>query len=120
MAKTKNIPANRKKVNFESLVTGERVSRAKLRISTRKSGKKKSGVYRVGGDGGNVCHITMRSKGSSKISGAAMVPTMALPVAALAPLLRARNRMTKKVTKPESRVTGVIELVDVKVIPCCT
>ena len=111
--------SKRKKVTFEGLMTGERVSRAKLRISTRKSGKKKSGVYKVGGDGGNVCHITMRSKGSSKISGAAMVPTMALPMAALAPLLCVRYRMTKKVTMAAVRVTEVIGLVDVKLIPCC-
>src|SRR5690242_17197671 len=101
------MPANRKKVNFEGLMTGERVSRAKLRISTRKSGKKKRGVYRVAGAGGNVCHITIRSKGSSKISGAAIVPTIALPRAVLNPILRVRNRITKKVTIAEIIVTGV-------------
>src|SRR5215472_14524223 len=116
----KNIPANRKKVDFESLMTGERVSRAKPRISTRKSGKKKSGVYRVGGDGGNVCHMTIRSKGSSKISGAAIVPTMALPMAVLTPLLCVRDRITKKVTMAAIMVIGVIGLVDVKDILCCT
>ena len=50
----------------------------------------------------------MRSKGSSKIIGAAMVPTMALPKAIQNPLRLVRYAITKKVTNPESIVTGVM------------
>src|SRR4051794_7905955 len=45
--------------------------------------------------------MTRRSKGSSKIIGAAIVPTMALPMAILGPLWRARYRMTKKAITAE-------------------
>jgi hypothetical protein len=89
-------------------MTGDNVSIAKLDTSTRKRGKKKSKVYSTAGVGGLVRHITIRSKGNSKINGAAMVPTMALPKATQNPLFLARYAITKKVTNPESIVTGVM------------
>src|SRR5579872_2012089 len=107
-AKIKNMPARRNRVYLDSFMMGDNVSSAKLKISTRKSGKKKSRVNNTVGVGGNVRHMTMRSKGSSKIIGAAIVPTMALPTATQNPLCLARYTITKKATKPESSVTGVI------------
>jgi len=107
-AKIKNIPARRNRVDFDSFMTGENVSIAKLEISTRKSGRKKSKVNGTSGAGGYVRHITMRSKGSSKIIGAAMVPTIALPTATQNPLRLARYAITKKATNPEISVTGVM------------
>jgi hypothetical protein len=67
-AKTKNMPARRNRVALDSFMTGENVSIAKLEISTRKSGKKKSRVNSAPGSGGYVHHITMRSKGSAPAS----------------------------------------------------
>ena len=107
-AKLKNIPAKRNRVYLDSFITGDNASIAKLETSTRKRGKKKSKVNCVAGVGGYVRHITMRSNGSSKIIGAAIVPTMALPTATQNPLRLARYAITKKVTNPESMVTGVI------------
>jgi hypothetical protein len=82
----KNIPAKRNSVYLDSFIKGENVSIAKLEISTRKRGKKKSNVNGISGAGGYVRHITMRSNGSSNIIGAAIVPTMALPKATQNPL----------------------------------
>src|SRR5207237_8430236 len=65
-AKSKNIHAKRKRVYLDSFMTGENVSIAKLEISTRKRGKKKSNVNSISGAGGYVRHSTMRSNGSSK------------------------------------------------------
>ena len=53
-------------------------------------------------------HMTMRSKGSSKIIGAAIVPTMALPKATQKPLRLARYAITIKATNADVIVTGVI------------
>jgi hypothetical protein len=89
-AKSKNMAAKGNRVDLDSLMTGENVSIAKLQTSTRKRGKKKSSVNASSGAGGYVRHITMRSKGSSKIIGAAMVPTMALPQATQNPLRLAK------------------------------
>src|SRR5690348_10381249 len=92
-------------------MTGDNMSIAKLEISTRKSGKKKSGVNSAAGAGGYVCHMTMRSKGSSKIIGAAMVPTIAAPIAAQKPLRfakYARTPIKTKETSAEVSVMGVI------------
>src|SRR6266566_552678 len=88
-AKITNMPARRNNVYLDSFMTGENVSIAKLRISTRMSEKKKS-TFNITGTGAEIRHITMRSKGSSKIIGAAMVPTMALPTATQNPLPLAR------------------------------
>src|SRR5579863_7501002 len=118
-AKIKNIPARRNSVYLDSFMMGDKVSSAKLKISTRKSGKKKSKVNRTVGVGGNVRHITMRSNGSSKISGAAMVPTMALPTATQNPLCLAIYTITKKATNPESSVTGVIWSAGPVIWPSC-
>src|SRR6266702_7298640 len=107
-AKIKNIPARRNRVDFDSFMTGENVSIAKLEISTRKSGRKKSKVNGMAGAGGYVRHITMRSKGSSKIIGAAMAPTMALPEATQSPPRCARDTITKKASTPEVSVTGAM------------
>jgi len=107
-ANSKNIPAKRNKVYLDSFIKGENVSIAKLEISTRKRGKKKSNVNSISGAGGCVRHITMRSNGSSKIIGAAIVPTMALPIATRNPLCCAKYTITKKATTPEVAVTGVI------------
>ena len=107
-AKVKKIPAKRNNVYLDSFMTGDNASIAKLEISTRKRGKKKSKVNNVSGAGGYVRHITMRSNGSSKIIGAAIVPTMALPKATQKPLRLARYAITKKATNPESIVMGVI------------
>lgn len=104
----KNIPTKGNSVYLDTFMTGDNASSAKLETSTRKRGKKKSNVNCVVGVGGYVRHITMRSNGSSNIIGAAMVPTMALPNVIQNPLRLARYAITKKVTNPESIVTGVI------------
>ena len=107
-AKIKSMLANRNRLALDSLITGDNASIAILETSTRKRGKKKSNVYNVAGVGGYVRHITIRSKGSSKIIGAAMVPTRALTKAIQNPLRLARYAITKKVTNAESIVTGVM------------
>jgi len=107
-AKSKNMPAKRNRVALDSFMTGDNMSIAKLEASTRKSGKKKSKVNSISGEGGYVRHITMRSNGSSKIIGAAMVPTMALPKATQNPLRLARYAITIKASNPEVTVTGVM------------
>jgi hypothetical protein len=112
-AKIKNIPARRNNVYLDSFMQGDSMSMAKLEISIRKRGRKKSNVNSTVGVGGYVRHITMRSKGSSKIIGAAMVPTIALPTAAQNPLRSARNTIMKKATAAEVIVTGVIGLAGV-------
>ena len=104
----KNTPAKRNSVYLDSFITGDNMSIAKLEISTRKRGKKKSKVNSIAGAGGYVRHITMRSNGSSKIIGAAMVPTMALPKATQNPLRLARYAIMRKATTPDDSVMGVI------------
>lgn len=118
-AKIKNIPAIRNRVYLDSFMMGDNVSNVKLKISTRKSGKKKSKVNSTVGVGGNVRHITMRSNGSSKIIGAAIVPTMALPTATQNPLCLAIYAITKKATNPESAVIGVIGSAGPVIWPSC-
>lgn len=118
-ANIKNIPPKRNSVYLVSFITGDNASIAKLEISTRKRGKKKSNVNWIAGVGGYVRHITMRSNGSSKIIGAAIVPTMALPKATQNPLRLARYAITKKVTNPESSVTGVIGFTGPVKCPTC-
>ena len=103
-ANSKNIPAKGNSVYLESFMTGENVSIAKLETSTRKRGQKKSNVNSISGAGGYVRHITMRSNGSSKIIGAAIVPTMALPKATQNPLRLAKYAITIKATTPEVSV----------------
>ena len=107
-ANIKNTPAKRNSVYLDSFITGDNMSIAKLEISTRKRGKKKSKVNSIAGAGGYVRHITMRSNGSSNIIGAAMVPTMALPKATQNPLRLARYAITRKATTPDDSVMGVI------------
>jgi hypothetical protein len=107
-ANIKNTPAKRNSVYLDSFITGDNMSIAKLEISTRKRGKKKSKVNSIAGAGGYVRHITMRSNGSSKIIGAAIVPTMALPKATQNPLRLARYAITRKATTPDDSVIGVI------------
>jgi len=86
-AKTKNIAARENRVYLDSLVKGESVSREKVESSTRNKGRKKSSLNSVGagGTGGYVLLITIRSNGNSKIIGAAVVPTNALPNATFSP-----------------------------------
>src|SRR5260370_30206792 len=108
--KSKNIPAKRNRVYLDSFMTGDNVSIAKLKASTRKRGKKKSKVNSISGAGGYVRHITMRSNGNSNIIGAAIVPTMALPKATQNPLRLARYAIARKATTPKVTVTGVIGL----------
>ena len=110
-AKIKKNPATRNNVYLDSFMTGDNASIAKLEISTRKRGKKKSKVNNISGVGGYVRHITMRLNGSSKIIGAAIVPTMALPKATQNPLRLARYAIAKKAINPESIVMGVIGFV---------
>lgn len=113
-ANIKNIPARRSSVYLDSFIKGDNVSIAKLAISTRKSGKKKSRVNGMAGAGGYVRHITMRSNGSSKIIGAAIAPTMALPTATQNPLcffIYAIIAITAKVTNPDASVMGEIGFV---------
>src|SRR5260370_35159289 len=107
-AKITNIPANRNRVALDSFTKGENVSSAKLKISMRKSGTKKSKENGMAGAGGYVRHITMRSKGSSKIIDEAIVPTMALPTATRNPLCLVRYAITKKTTTPAVNVTGAM------------
>ena len=85
--KTKNIPARENSVYFDSFVNGDSVSSENVEISTRNRGRKKSSLYSVGagGMGGYVLPMTIRSNGSSKIIGAAAVPTKALPSATFSP-----------------------------------
>ena len=73
------------RVYFDNFVKGDNVSSEKDAISRRNRGRKKSNVYCVAGVGGYVLPITIRSNGSSNISGAATVPTMALPNAVIRP-----------------------------------
>jgi hypothetical protein len=82
---TKNMAARENKVYLDILVNGDKVNNEKVEISKRNSGRKKSNVNRVAGMGGYVLNITIRSKGSSKIIGAAAVPTRALPNAIFSP-----------------------------------
>jgi hypothetical protein len=86
-AKTKNNPARENIVYFDRFVKGDNVRSENVEISTRNRGKKKSSLYRVGlgGMGGYVLNITIRSNGSSNIIGAAAVPTKALPSAIFSP-----------------------------------
>ena len=86
-ANAKNTPARENRVNFDSFVKGDKVRSESVEISTRNRGRKKSSLYRVGlgGMGGYVLNITIRSKGSSNIIGAAAVPTKALPSAIFNP-----------------------------------
>ncbi len=107
-AKIKNMPARRNRVALDSFITGENVSITRLRIWTRMNGIKKSRISTVPGGGGEIRPITMRSKGSSKIIGAAIVPIMALPKATQNPLRLARYAITIKVTNAEIIVTGVM------------
>jgi hypothetical protein len=107
-ANIKNIPAKGHSVYLDSFMTGDNMSIAKLETSTRKRGKKKSKVNSIAGVGGYVRHITIRSNGSSKIIGAAIAPTMALPKATQNPLRLARYAITRKVITPEVSVMGVI------------
>ena len=118
-AKLKNIPAKRNRVYLDSFITGDNASIAKLETSTRKRGKKKSKVNGISGAGGYVRHITMRSKGSSKIIGAAIVPTMALPTATQNPLRLARYAIPKKATNPEVSVTEVMGFAGAVKGPTC-
>ncbi len=85
IANTNSIVATVNNVYFDKLAKGDNVSRPKLEISQRKSGRKKSSVNCTAGIGGCVLPITIRSNGSSNIIGAAIVPTMALPNAVFSP-----------------------------------
>lgn len=85
-ANTKNMAARENKVYLDNFVTGDNANSAKLESSQRNRGRKKSGVYSIAGAGiYDILHITMRSNGSSKIMGAAIVPTIALPNAVFNP-----------------------------------
>ena len=107
------------KVTFENLVKGDNVSSEKDAISRINRGRKKSNVYCKAGVGGYVRPITIRSNGSSKISGAATVPIMALPNAILSPACLDKYAIPMKATRIDKSVTGLIGLVGKVTGPTC-
>ncbi len=61
----------------------------------------------------------IKSKGSSKNIGAAIVPTIALPKAALSPWCLPRNAIPMKVTNADRAVIGEIGSVGGVMFPNC-
>ena len=106
-------------VSFEIFVRGDNVSSEKDAISRINRGKKKSKVYCKAGVGGYVLAITIRSNGSSKISGAATVPMMALPNAVFSPACLDKYAIPMKATRIDKSVTGLIGLVGKVTGPTC-
>ncbi len=63
--------------------------------------------------------MVMRSKGSSNIIGAAIVPTRALPNAVFSPRGRLKYAITMKVIRPHNAVIGAVGLGGAVKVPYC-
>jgi len=118
-ANTKNIPPKENKVYLDTFIKGDHVKRAKLEISQESRGKKRIMLNNMAGSGGWFFHIVIKSKGSSKNIGAAIVPTIALPRAAFSPWCLPRNAIPMKVTNADRPVIGVIGSVGGVMFPNC-
>jgi hypothetical protein len=101
-----------KRVYLDNLVSGENVRKDMVENSTRKRGKKKSSLKRVGagGIGGYILFRTIRSKGSSKIIAPDAAPAKALNKATLSPCFLASNMMMRNEAMALASVIGVIGL----------
>ena len=119
IANTKNIPPKENKEYFDILIRGDHVKRAKLDISQESRGKKRIMLNNTAGSGGWFFHIVIKSKGSSKNIGAAIVPTIALPKAAFSPWCLLKNAIPMNVTSANRLVIGLIGLGGGVMFPNC-
>ena len=97
---------------LDNLVSGENVRKDMVESSMRKSGKKNSKRNSNGaeGMGGYILFRTIKSKGNSKIIGAAAAPTKALNNASLNPCFLVNSKMMTNAATADASVTRLTGL----------